>query len=429
MLHSDYWIINIPKIEKGFELVIQKNETNNTEKSKKTKSKKNEKTKPKKLKSSKKNGSLHNNTDSFVDVTKMKEIYNKIDSKYTTDNSVAIMNAYYPMKLKKYFFNERICEDTDNQYKTVAFYKCYEMLNMFKKEFGFVSSSGHIKKINMFDNASFPGSFIMATQSFCRQNGIEFDFMASSLVSGEHLEVYDFLWKEHRHKYVVDDHNKGDIFSDADNADLVKKVHKRKFEVDLYTSDLGWYFKKGAEYVNEERKYCVGFKKQMLTAFRILKNGGSIISKILGFQTKETISWILLVSSFFKKSFIYKPITSKKTSLEAYVVFTNFNKKKFDHPNNAKMLINLIQNNNIKINLENFKTNPLFVTFRKDVMLYLEKMNDVGRNKLLFFDSFSKDEEQQKQEFKTFVQKDTRYVDMFHSFESLIRRNVEKDFE
>ena len=119
----------------------------------------------------------------------------------------------------------------------------------------------------------------------------------------------------------------GNLYNEA----VVNGFAKRVGEVDLVTADGGFEAK---DENNKEVEHLKLFLAETLTAFKVLKKGGSFILKIYDIFTKPTLELLFLLSSTFKSVEIKKPVSSRPANSERYVVCHGF--KGY----NAKMHVN-----------------------------------------------------------------------------------------
>jgi hypothetical protein len=195
-----------------------------------------------------------------------------------------------------------------------AFLKCWELLEFIKLYF--IDQ----EEINHFDNASLPGDFIRATQTWLNLNypNIKYEWMANSLIAPDALEDRFDLMKNNPDKWMMDEKMDGDI-SDMKNIDYI--ASKLKYKIDLYTSDLG--FNMIDKYKEEElhQKCNIG---QILLGLKILKIGGIMIIKQFTMFTIISQYILLNLKNMFNQVWIVKPETSKSDNSEIYIVCIDY---------------------------------------------------------------------------------------------------------
>jgi FtsJ-like methyltransferase len=196
---------------------------------------------------------------------------------------------------------------------TNAWLKCYEILC----KYNIFYLLG--KEIVHFDNASLPGSFILAAHHYANTNyNGKYTWRASSLIDENALQDTYNLYKNYPKNWEMNDHN-GDIT----NINVIKSIIKNnKSKINLYTSDLG--FDVSHAYNKQEIFHMKANASQVLIAINILKPNGCCIIKHYTYFETFTQSYLLLFSKLFEKCYIYKPITSKKLNSEVYIVGINY---------------------------------------------------------------------------------------------------------
>lgn len=204
------------------------------------------------------------------------------------------------------------------QLVTNAWLKLVEMLASFR-----LMKNSNL--VNMFDNASSPGAFIMAANywSTTMLNN-KLDWMASSLVSkvdntaiGDHYG----LAKLHASRFATSGTN-----FDGDTTSVpYLKYMQESFggTFDMYVSDLGMAVGEG-EYDMQEAINAKGNLGQILMGLVLLKKNGTFLIKQYTHLSSFTISLIAIVAASFDKTRIVKPVTSKPDNSEEYIVATGF---------------------------------------------------------------------------------------------------------
>lgn len=220
-----------------------------------------------------------------------------------------------------------------------AWLKCYELLTEFKVFDEFKESFVH------FDNAAFPGSFILATNHLAHVYGVKHDWYASSLVPSKEntaLEDRYELYKRYRDKWIMGENLDGNVLSTKTQKAFYEKF---KNTVDLYTSDIGTDVSN--DYNNQELIQARLNVGQILSGLLTLKFGGILITKQYTVFEPITMNIMLIASMFFKEFYLVKPYSSRKANSESYLVGKGFNvENTHDILNNKyiKLLLDLIEN-------------------------------------------------------------------------------------
>jgi hypothetical protein len=254
-----------------------------------------------------------NNKKSFYPLSNhLSDTKKKLD-KYS--NACDVLRMFDPFKKEKYAISKNI----NGTNITNAWLKCYEILS----KYDFLSNN---KEIYHFDNASLPGSFILATHHYFTTlyPEIKYSWKASSLYDTS--ESKDFLgdtyelYKNYPENWMMTD----DINGDMTDLNVICKIGDQFInkKVNLYTSDLG--FDISDNYENQEESHMRANSGQILLCLDILENNGNCIIKHYTFFCSFTRTYLFLFSKLFEKCYIYKPISSKQLNSEVYIIGLNF---------------------------------------------------------------------------------------------------------
>jgi hypothetical protein len=208
-----------------------------------------------------------------------------------------------------------------------AWLKCYELItyyNLLPKE--------HKGDFIHFDNAAFPGSFILATHHYANTlRHYTYQWYGSSLIAvnksdSAPLDDKYNLYKLYPTHWLMGENNNGDSLLEKNQMDFHNRL---KNTVDLYTSDLG--FDVSSDYNNQELKQCPANIGQILTGLLVLKKGGSLVTKQYTIFEPITLSVMYVVSYFFDEFYICKPATSREANSETFLVGKGFRGASVDH--------------------------------------------------------------------------------------------------
>ena len=195
-------------------------------------------------------------------------------------------------------------------------YEIFDHFNLFPKE---------ADKFVMFDNAAFPGSFILAGHHFVTTKCLiqNFDWYASSMISkDEHntlLEDEYRLYQNYSTRWLMNEKNNGDVTQIETQREFARVLGGK---VDLYTSDLG--FDVSENYNNQEQIHAKANLGQIISGLLTLKEGGSMVIKQYSFLEPFTISLMAIMTKIFSRVEICKPMFSKSGNSETYLVCLNY---------------------------------------------------------------------------------------------------------
>jgi 23S rRNA U2552 (ribose-2'-O)-methylase RlmE/FtsJ len=144
---------------------------------------------------------------------------------------------------------------------------------------------------------------------------------------------------------------------------------------------------------------------QIITALNLQKDGGNFVLRIYETYTPITIKLIELLKTFYNEVYICKPLSSRASSPEKFIVCTKFNKKKLTTKiskdlmemvktvNNNKdfNIINILENNDLSDNILDFYKKNNVSMFEKQYVgmnnvsgfIMLDNHNGIEYNKYL----------------------------------------------
>lgn len=248
-----------------------------------------------------------------------------LDKHVTNVNFMKLWKDCDPYKFER----DIIKQLTTSKYNiSKAWMKCYEMLSLLNLP------DIKSKELVHFDNASFPGSFILATEHYINtKTNLKHIWYASSLVeenkqttdekwtlsSKNALEDTYNLYKHYPERWLMNKEHNGDVL---DIKNQLYICHKLGGKVDLYTSDLG--FDVGDDYSNQESSHLPYNAGQILSGLLTLKKSGNMIIKQYTCFEILTVQLLYIMGSFFEELIMCKPATSRDINSEIYIIGKGF---------------------------------------------------------------------------------------------------------
>lgn len=251
---------------------------------------------------------------------KINTIRSKLDEPYTREPRLAnaIFGLFDPFRTYKTNAAARCNNYNINNagLKITEIYNIYKQSNILPKK----------GAVNYFDNAAFPGSFIVMTHHHVLTNNPrqKFNWYASSLLDSismneSPLEDIFGLYQNYKDHFIMDKKHNGDVTDTKNIKYARKKLSKSKNgKINLYTSDLG--FDVASNYSDQEGLHMFANFGQIIYGLAILAEGGSLITKQYTFFNCANISMMYLLSSLFREFYVCKPQSSKINNLETYLV-------------------------------------------------------------------------------------------------------------
>jgi len=197
-----------------------------------------------------------------------------------------------------------------------AFYKLWEMLMIF----GPVpeSGSGPIVSAHL---AEAPGSFVQSLiffrEKYYKKSDYEKDehYVISIMEDGVPNFKKDFKSEYSRVKIYEQDGG------DLTNMKSIEKFVKFSKKADLITADGGFIWNDENFQEQEAYKLIIG---EILTALKIQNKSGSFILKLFEIYTDISIKIISILSSVYETTIITKPLTSRPSNSERYIVCKDY---------------------------------------------------------------------------------------------------------
>jgi cap2 methyltransferase len=261
----------------------------------------------------------------YKDIKQIEEKVNKSKSKLDK-----IYTREFAREWRKldYFLNERrvVAAQGNTINISNAWLKCYEIVDYFD----LIPASTTLPFVH-FDNAAFPGSFILSVHHFINTHRIhlrEYEWLGSSLLERDSadfkekgLVADDYnLFRNYPENWLMGNGISGDV------TDMKTLEHlQKKAQCDLYTSDLG--FDVSSDYNEQEKLQFVANVGQIISGLITLKPGGSLVTKQYSFFNRETIAMMFVISQLFDEFYVCKPATSRPRNTETYLVGKGLKKK------------------------------------------------------------------------------------------------------
>lgn len=212
-------------------------------------------------------------------------------------------------------------------------------------------------EIKIFCNAELPGSSICAWHHYATQHGLKYDWRASSFSpyteegdKGKALGDKFGLWKHNKSNWMMDvegeeNSNNGDATQIANLLDLEAKIGPKSTfgGCHIYSHDAG--LDVTSDYNEQELMNAKLHLGCAIAGFLTMRKGAMFIAKQYTFLAPFTRSLFPLYADMFEKFLICKPMTSRPSNSETYLVGIGF--KGFIH---RGVLIN---------RLKHFDTSPV----------------------------------------------------------------------
>jgi 23S rRNA U2552 (ribose-2'-O)-methylase RlmE/FtsJ len=233
----------------------------------------------------------------------------------------------------KYFNSDRIISR--------AFYKLWELMMMFP-----LIKDGS-KGITTLHIAEAPGSFAQSViyyrHKFCTKDQIASDtYIATSIEpvskkNGEYIPIFNSdlnNYKQFKQWSYKD--------SDLTKVDIIKKFisDNSGVKADFITADGGFNWKD--ENYQEQEAYVL-LLSEIYCALKTQKNGGCFVIKFFETFTELTVKMIEILKRYYENVLITKPLLSRPSNSERYIVCLNFNNQSNENIKSIEKIFDIIK--------------------------------------------------------------------------------------
>jgi hypothetical protein len=273
-------------------------------------------------------------TDMATKVAAAKNVMDPIaatkDGKESLGKILRIVDCYKGLRTK-------IIREKNGQVVTNAWLKMYEILC----QLGLIEYASK-DSVLLFGNAELPGSFMCACNQYIKTVArAELKWVASSLypddvslvaVNNDTLGDQHGLYACNKQNWLMDApnmqgegkmRNNGDVTIGANLVNLAFRAEERLGgKPQLYTADAG--IDVSNDFSDQERLNLKIHYGQALGGLLSLQLQGCIVLKHYTITLPFTISLVVVLSCLFKELYITKPMTSRPTNSETYIVGKGF---------------------------------------------------------------------------------------------------------
>ena len=198
-----------------------------------------------------------------------------------------------------------------------AFYKLWEILLIFDL---IPKKSGPLITAHL---AEAPGSFVQSIIFFREKFYKSSDYLKDEhyvvSIAEENVSTPTFK-KDFRSEYSrvkIYEQDGGDLT----NIESIDKFSKFSKKADLITADGGFIWIDENYQEQEAYRLILG---EIITAFKIQEKNGSFVLKIFEIYTDISIKIISILASVYNSVYITKPLTSRPSNSERYIICKNF---------------------------------------------------------------------------------------------------------
>ena len=270
------------------------------------------------------------------DITRYSSVlYKKLSQAMTRIDDINNNKWHYYRKLLNVydFTSRRIASNR-------AFYKLWELIKIIPDlNISSVKMTCHL--------AEAPGSFVEVVDKL-NSNAIKIAISKPPLLYSEVLRNGKTI-PTFSQNIISKVHNSTFEYMDLlDVNELNKLINKHLNEYDFITADGG--IDDNEKYFDKERIHFKLILAEIISILYMLKRGGNCILKIFDCYTDTTMNLIYFLAKHFKKFDIIKPVTSRATNSEKYLICLDYQGTIYDVNNCLNVLDSILENVNSNSN-------------------------------------------------------------------------------
>lgn len=248
----------------------------------------------------------------------------------------------YVRKFFSYEVVDFIADSYGGEYVTVAWLKCYEILEWYKL-------INDVENFTYFGICEQPGAFLYAINHYIKTNTHvnKFNFILQSLKvtssSTVGFSAERTLFSEYKNNYDYGPKQTGDV-TDIENIKYYRKKYYDTY-INLISADCG--LNCSDDFSLQEKKVFNILYGNVLIAISLASKGTNYFFKLFSTYELGTISLINLLTCLFEKVYISRVLTTKPTSGEVYCICKNFKYTKIEMDPHIENLYSLFVNNKL----------------------------------------------------------------------------------
>tara|TARA_Y100000389_G_C17471366_1_gene531525 strand:- start:1260 stop:2432 length:1173 start_codon:yes stop_codon:yes gene_type:complete len=239
-------------------------------------------------------------------------IINKWDVVKKFTNKYEYINT--PINIENTNIKATVCS-----YKPISrsYFKMIEILKIYDFKFP--------KDIASFHLAEGPGGFIEALTNV-RKNINDVYYGMTLMTKNKDIpnwnKIDNFLSNNKNIQLIYGPKKDGNLYF-RHNLDYIKSNFKNK--MDFITADGGFDY--SVDFNKQEENSINLIFCEVIYALTLQKQGGSFILKVFDIFHSNTIEILYILSYFYDRVYIYKPLTSREANSEKYLICINFDLK------------------------------------------------------------------------------------------------------
>ena len=268
--------------------------------------------------------------------TKYTDVKNKIDKiDIKTWNQVRRYTNNFEFPLKR---------NNGNSYNPIsrAFFKMWEMI----QENKYLCESNLKEEFKVLCLAEAPGGFVQAINKYLYDNDNERDYKiyTMSLISEANdssIPVYSRDIIENSKVQIIKGvDNRGDIYNPENLLNVKDVLTVGGGKSNLITADGG--FNENNQFNIKEQLHYKLFLSEIVSAIMNQAYQGNFVIKFFDIYTRFSLDLIYILMFFYEDLEIYKPLTSRPTNSEKYIICKSFKKLTEQHKKIIKKLLSII---------------------------------------------------------------------------------------
>ena len=294
------------------------------------------------------------------------------------ENKKKVYNVMNPFETSIDNYDKSISMIAKQNYKidiiSDDFYKLWEMLFMFD----ILDINGDMQTLHINEEGGFIQSVLIYIEQYARNNNNKHYVMNPDILDIKDIGLIgDRVFYNELNKTIQEN-----------KKVIIKKDIKERFTFITINPNLSW-----VDETNQEGEYLKLLVYQINKLLQHQKKNGSCIIKIYETYTTSMVKIIIFLSSLYNKTFIVKPLTSRPSISEKYIVCNGFkygeNDKELKDISKSieKMVEEIKKNNKMKV-MDVFTNYQISNELKYRILqanIHLMNSQSIGYNKILSF--------------------------------------------
>ena len=220
-------------------------------------------------------------------------------------------------KFFSYEIIDEIVKSYGGEYVTVAWLKCYEIIDNYNL------ITGKSDNIKYFGICEQPGAFVFSINHYCNTHGKKLDFILESLVDRTNKKIFRpqrDLYNEHKNKYDYGKDKTGDVTNMENIVYYREKYYDTYF--DIISADCG--LDCSNDFTLQESNLVNVVFGQFILSVALADKGTNYFFKVFTIYDNLMADLVYILNMLYENVYISRVLTTKPDSGELYIVCKNY---------------------------------------------------------------------------------------------------------